>query len=71
MQNFLNQVSITYLISQVTVILTRKLAVVTLYSYFPALLDQTMSIACELVRTVKARVTIDLFHKERMLTGWI
>lgn len=41
-------------------IFTEKLAVVTLYSYFPALLDHTMSIACELVSKVKAMVTMDL-----------
>lgn len=43
-------------------VLTEKFAVVTLYSYFPARLDHTINIACELVRTVKARVTIDLFQ---------
>ena len=40
-----------------------KFAVVTLYSYFPALLDHTMSIACELVRTVSASVTMDLIQQ--------
>lgn len=50
------------IISKDTGLLTRKFAVVTLYSYFPALLDQTMSIACELVRIVNARVTIDLIQ---------
>lgn len=40
--------------------LTEKFAVVTLYSYFPALLDQTIKIDCELVSNVKASVTMDL-----------
>jgi hypothetical protein len=39
---------------------TIKLAVVTLYSYLPALLDHTISMACELVRNVNASVTMDL-----------
>lgn len=39
---------------------TKKFAVVTLCSYFPALFDHTMRIACELVRNVNARVAIDL-----------
>lgn len=34
----------------------------TLYSYLPALLDQTISIAWELVRKVNASVTIDLLQ---------
>lgn len=46
-------------------LLTIKLAVVTLYSYFPALLDQTIRMACELVRIVSASVTTDLYQK-----GW-
>lgn len=44
--------------------LTKKLAVVTLYSYFPARFDHTMSIAWELVRIVSAHVTTPLIqHK--------
>lgn len=43
-------------------LLTKKFAVVTLYSYLPALLDQTISMACELVRIVNATVTIVLFQ---------
>ena len=41
-------------------ILTEKFAVVTLYSYFPALFDHTISIAWELVSNVNATVTTDL-----------
>jgi hypothetical protein len=41
-------------------ILTEKFAVVTLYSYFPALFDHTISIAWELVSNVNATVTMDL-----------
>lgn len=43
--------------------LTIKLAVVTLYSYLPALLDQTIRMPCELVRTVNASVTTDLYQQ--------
>ena len=43
---------------------TKKFAVVTLYSYFPALFDHTIRIACELVRTVNASVTIDLIKSQ-------
>ena len=35
----------------------------TLYSYLPALLDQTIRMACELVRTVNASVTTDLYQQ--------
>jgi hypothetical protein len=44
----------------VGVLLTEKFAVVTLYSYFPALFDQTIRIAWELVSNVNANVTMDL-----------
>ena len=44
-------------------ILTIKFAVVTLYSYLPALLDQTIRMACELVRIVNASVTTDLYQQ--------
>lgn len=43
---------------------TKKLAVVTLYSYLPALLDQTIRMAWELVRIVSANVTSDLYINE-------
>lgn len=46
-----------------SIIRTEKFAVVTPYSYFPALLDHTISIACELVSNVNASVTIDLPKK--------
>lgn len=48
-----------------TIPLTKKLAVVTLYSYFPALFDQTISIACELVRKVNASVTTVLLRRKK------
>ena len=48
--------------------LTEKFAVVTLYSYFPALFDHTMSIAWELVSNVNAIVTIDL-QQQSTLAG--
>lgn len=41
------------------ILLTEKFAVVTLYSYFPALFDQTINIAWELVSNVNASVTMD------------
>jgi len=41
-------------------LLTEKFAVVTLYSYFPALFDHTINIAWELVSNVNASVTMDL-----------
>ena len=37
--------------------LTIKLEVVTLYSYLPFLLDHTISMPCELVRSVNATTT--------------
>jgi hypothetical protein len=44
----------------VSILLTEKFAVVTLYSYLPALFDQTIRIAWELVSNVNASVTMDL-----------
>jgi hypothetical protein len=44
----------------VSILLTEKFADVTLYSYLPALFDQTIRIAWELVSNVNASVTMDL-----------
>lgn len=43
-----------------SILLTKKFAVVILYSYFPALFDHTINIAWELVSNVNASVTMDL-----------